>query len=87
MCTFTKASMWLMLILENTCQSFDPQIRHPSYFAGFILEGMQLPVPGQANVILAKPSPILFYPISSTQIRCELTCFPCLLFEPRPAFL
>lgn len=34
------------------------------------LENGQLPYPNHGHVILADPSPILFYPISSTEIRC-----------------
>ena len=45
------------------------QIKHPSFFVGIILRGVKLPVPNHGHVVLAKPSPILFYPISSTEIR------------------
>ncbi|XP_077233930.1 squalene monooxygenase SE1-like [Tasmannia lanceolata] len=41
-----------------------------SYFVGLILENCQLPYPNHGHVILADPSPILFYPISSTEVRC-----------------
>jgi hypothetical protein len=34
------------------------------------LENCQLPHPNHGHVILANPSPILFYPISSTEVRC-----------------
>ena len=37
----------------------------PSCFVGLVLENCELPY-----VILADPSPILFYPISSTEVRC-----------------
>lgn len=42
----------------------------PSSFVGLILENCQLPHANHGHVILADPSPILFYPISSTEIRC-----------------
>ncbi|KAF5835297.1 SE-domain-containing protein [Dunaliella salina] len=45
-------------------------IQHPSYFVGVIIKGAKLPHPNHGHVVLAKPSPILFYPISSDEIRC-----------------
>jgi squalene monooxygenase len=42
----------------------------PSCFVGLVLENCQLPFANHGHVILADPSPILFYPISSTEIRC-----------------
>lgn len=36
---------------------------------GLILENCQLPFANHGHVILADPSPILFYPISSTEVR------------------
>ncbi len=42
----------------------------PSCFVGLVLENCQLPHPNHGHVILANPSPILCYPISSTEIRC-----------------
>ena len=49
-----------------TCPS---QIKHPSFFVGIILRDVKLPVPNHGHVVLAKPSPILFYPISSNEVR------------------
>lgn len=46
-----------------------PRIAHPSYFVGLLLRGCTLPHPNFGHVVLAKPSPILFYPISSTEVR------------------
>lgn len=37
---------------------------------GLILENCQLPYANHGHVILADPSPILLYPISSTEVRC-----------------
>ena len=47
-----------------------PDIKLPSFFVGLILSGAKLPVADHAAVVLANPSPILFYPISSTEVRC-----------------
>ncbi|CAK7339710.1 unnamed protein product [Dovyalis caffra] len=48
----------------------NPKVDVPSCFVGLILENCQLPFQNHGHVILADPSPILFYPISSTEIRC-----------------
>ncbi|QDZ22838.1 squalene monooxygenase [Chloropicon primus] len=52
----------------------DPKIELPSFFVGLLLkdEGKDriLPFPNHGHVVLADPSPILFYPISSTETRC-----------------
>eukprot|EP00798_Chlamydomonas_sp_ICE-L_P022067 gene22067-29132_t len=49
----------------------EPKVKHnPSFFVGIILRGVKLPHPNHGHVVLAKPSPILFYPISATEIRC-----------------
>lgn len=47
-----------------------PQVEVPSCFVGLVLENCELPHANHGHVILADPSPILFYPISSTEIRC-----------------
>ena len=47
-----------------------PTIATPSYFVGLILEGASLPAPSHGHVVLMAPSPVLFYPISSTEVRC-----------------
>jgi len=46
------------------------QVEVPSHFVGLILESCDLPYANHGHVILGDPSPILFYPISSTEIRC-----------------
>ncbi|XP_015943589.1 squalene monooxygenase SE1-like [Arachis duranensis] len=48
----------------------NPKVDLPSYFVGLILENCNLPYANHGHVILGDPSPILFYPISSTEIRC-----------------
>lgn len=48
----------------------DPKVDIPSCFVGLILENCNLPYANHGHVILGDPSPILFYPISSTEIRC-----------------
>ncbi|CAN6703396.1 unnamed protein product [Malus baccata var. baccata] len=47
-----------------------PNIKNPSCFVGLILENCELPHANHGHVILGDPSPILFYPISSTEVRC-----------------
>ncbi|KAK9166061.1 hypothetical protein Scep_001252 [Stephania cephalantha] len=47
-----------------------PQVEVPSCFVGLVLENCNLPFPNHGHVILGDPSPILFYPISSTEVRC-----------------
>ncbi|KAL6513123.1 Squalene epoxidase 1 [Orobanche gracilis] len=47
-----------------------PQVDIPSCFVGLVLENCELPYANHGHVILGDPSPILFYPISSTEIRC-----------------
>lgn len=47
-----------------------PKVDIPSCFVGLILENCKLPHANHGHVILGDPSPILLYPISSTEIRC-----------------
>lgn len=47
-----------------------PKVDVPSCFVGLVLENCKLPYANHGHVILADPSPILFYPISSSEIRC-----------------
>ncbi|KAM1018372.1 hypothetical protein FF1_039866 [Malus domestica] len=47
-----------------------PNIENPSCFVGLILENCELPHANHGHVIMGDPSPILFYPISSTEVRC-----------------
>lgn len=46
------------------------QVDIPSSFVGLILENCDLPYANHGHVVLADPSPILCYPISSTEVRC-----------------
>ncbi|XP_031404562.1 squalene monooxygenase SE1-like isoform X2 [Punica granatum] len=48
----------------------NPKVDVPSCFVGLVLENCQLPYANHGHVILGEPSPILFYPISSTEVRC-----------------
>ncbi|KAK8516599.1 hypothetical protein V6N12_049322 [Hibiscus sabdariffa] len=48
----------------------NPKVDIPSHFAGLVLTNCKLPNEKYGALILAEPSPILFYPISSTEIRC-----------------
>ncbi|XP_076935129.1 squalene monooxygenase SE1-like [Bidens hawaiensis] len=47
-----------------------PDIDIPSSFAALLLKNCEAPYPNHGHVILADPSPILCYRISSTEIRC-----------------
>ncbi|XP_057783216.1 squalene epoxidase 3-like [Salvia miltiorrhiza] len=49
-----------------------PQVNIMSHFVGMVLnlENGKLPQPNHGHVILANPSPVLFYPVSSTEVRC-----------------
>lgn len=47
-----------------------PNMKHPSYFVGLLLKDVKLPHPNYGHVVLADPSPVLFYPISPTEVRC-----------------
>lgn len=46
------------------------QVDVPSCFVGLVLENCELPCANHGHVILGDPSPVLFYPISSTEVRC-----------------
>lgn len=46
------------------------KVENPSCFVGLVLKDCHLPHANHGHVILADPSPILFYPISDTEIRC-----------------
>nr|AUD09558.1 squalene epoxidase 1 [Ononis spinosa] len=52
---------------RNLC---NPKVEVPSCFVGLVLENCELPCANHGHVILGDPSPVLFYPISSTEIRC-----------------
>jgi squalene monooxygenase len=47
-------------------------IHHPSFFVGLLLRNVQLPYANHGHVVLAEPSPVLFYPISPTEVRLLL---------------
>lgn len=48
----------------------NPKVDVPSCFVGLVLENCNLPFANHGHVVLADPSPILFYPISSNEVRC-----------------
>ncbi|KAK9001555.1 hypothetical protein V6N11_083337 [Hibiscus sabdariffa] len=54
----------------------NPEVDVPSYFVGFRLTDCKLPKENYGAVILADPSPILLYTISSTEVRCMVD-IPC----------
>ncbi|OSX76193.1 hypothetical protein BU14_0203s0004 [Porphyra umbilicalis] len=47
-----------------------PPIAVASRFVGLLLAAGGLPYPGHGHVVLADPAPVLFYPVSSTAVRC-----------------
>ncbi|XP_019423699.1 PREDICTED: squalene monooxygenase-like isoform X2 [Lupinus angustifolius] len=48
----------------------NPKVEVPSHFVGLVLENCNLPYANFGQLIVGDPSPIVFYPISSTEIRC-----------------
>jgi squalene monooxygenase len=47
-------------------------VHHPSFFVGLLLRNVALPYANHGHVVLAEPSPVLFYPISPTEVRQQL---------------
>lgn len=41
-----------------------------SNFYGYVLDMVDIPFPNYGHVVLADPTPVLFYPISSKHVRC-----------------
>lgn len=41
-----------------------------STFHGLLLDMTDIPFPNHGHVVLAEPTPVLFYPVSSTHVRC-----------------
>lgn len=41
-----------------------------SKFHGLVLRSREIPFPNHGHVVLAHPSPVLFYPISAKEVRC-----------------
>eukprot|EP00877_Chromochloris_zofingiensis_P011908 jgi/Chrzof1/6971/Cz02g06030.t1 len=70
------ASAHLTIVCDGMYSNFrkqlvkQPKLNHPSFFVGLLLQNVQLPYPNHGHVVLAKPSPILFYPISLREVRC-----------------
>eukprot|EP00270_Netrium_digitus_P006848 TRINITY_DN1978_c0_g1_i2.p1 TRINITY_DN1978_c0_g1~~TRINITY_DN1978_c0_g1_i2.p1 ORF type:complete len:578 (+),score=123.28 TRINITY_DN1978_c0_g1_i2:59-1792(+) len=52
------------------CSLSRSKVEKPSSFVGLVLEDCHLPYTNFGHVVLANPSPILFYPISSREVRC-----------------
>ncbi|XP_024979057.1 squalene monooxygenase-like [Cynara cardunculus var. scolymus] len=48
----------------------NPKIEVPSCFVALVLENVDLPYANHGHAIIADPSPVLFYSISNTKIRC-----------------
>lgn len=47
----------------------DTEVRVASRFSGIVLEDCPLPFPGHGHVVLAKPTPVLLYPITPRETR------------------
>ncbi|KAL3505205.1 hypothetical protein ACH5RR_035046 [Cinchona calisaya] len=65
----------LTIVCDGCCSNLrrslcNPKVDIPSSFVALILKNCQLPYPNYGHVILADPSPILMYPISSFETRC-----------------
>jgi len=70
-----KASAHLTIVCDGMYSSFrkqlaEPNMKQPSFFVALLLKGATLPYPNHGHVVIAKASPVLFYPISSTEVRC-----------------
>ena len=48
-----------------------PDLKTPSHFVGLKLKGCALPYSNFGHVVLANPSPLLFYPISSVEVSAH----------------
>ena len=68
-CMVTRSLINMRLRMPARQLSAGAQIAHPSFFVGLLLRGAVLPYDNYGHVVLAQPSPILFYPISSTEVR------------------
>ncbi|XP_022726939.1 squalene monooxygenase-like [Durio zibethinus] len=49
---------------------FNPKVDIPSHSVGFIMENCDLPYANYGHYIVVNPSVVLFYSISSTEVRC-----------------
>ncbi|KAH9619253.1 hypothetical protein KSS87_021153 [Heliosperma pusillum] len=56
--------------LRRSVCSPRPKVDVPSHFVGLVLKNCQLSLSDHAQVVLGDPSMILFYQISSVEIRC-----------------
>eukprot|EP00878_Enallax_costatus_P016143 GHUV01016932.1.p1 GENE.GHUV01016932.1~~GHUV01016932.1.p1 ORF type:complete len:460 (+),score=146.21 GHUV01016932.1:221-1600(+) len=71
-----EARAHLTIVCDGMYSSFrkpltqKADVHHPSFFVGLLLRDVQLPHPKHGHVVLATPSPVLFYPISPTEVRC-----------------
>ncbi|GAB4852414.1 Squalene epoxidase 1 [Ancistrocladus abbreviatus] len=71
LCSFAPLTIVCDGCFSNLRRSLcKPKIDVPSCFVGLVLENCDLPFANHGHVVLGDPSPILFYPISSTEVRC-----------------
>ncbi|KAK9678445.1 hypothetical protein RND81_11G211900 [Saponaria officinalis] len=47
-----------------------PTVEIPSHFVGLVLKNCRLSSPNHGHIVIADPSLLLFYPISSVEVRC-----------------
>jgi 2-polyprenyl-6-methoxyphenol hydroxylase-like FAD-dependent oxidoreductase len=60
-------------------------VHHPSFFVGLLLRNVQLPYANHGHVVLAEPSPVLFYPISPTEVRAAAGIWDSVQCKPATA--
>ncbi|MCW5907099.1 MAG: FAD-dependent monooxygenase [Chitinophagales bacterium] len=63
----TVVSDGIFSVFRN--QLSNPQKKVSGHFLGLVLKNCELPYPNHGHVIVAKPSPVLVYPITSTETR------------------
>lgn len=58
--------------MSNLRKRAAPTARPRTYsqFVGLLLDMVDIPFPCHGHVVLADPAPVLFYPVSSSQVRC-----------------
>ncbi|PRQ48275.1 putative squalene monooxygenase [Rosa chinensis] len=80
----------LMLLLTIVCDGCSSNLRRTlcksqvevhTCFVGLVLDNCKLPFTNHGHVIIADPSPIVFYPIRSAEFRC-LVDVPCQKVPP-----
>ncbi|KAI7745991.1 hypothetical protein M8C21_026855, partial [Ambrosia artemisiifolia] len=65
-----KFSQWTIYSTDEEESCIASEVEVPSCFVGMVLKNVDLPYANHGHVMLVDPSPILFYPISNTEVRC-----------------